>query len=180
MIIKKLLEGKAVNIRSAEIDDAEFILTLRLDPNLNKHIGRTSPSVEDQKEWIRQQQRKSDDFYLILESTNGERIGTGGIYDITDSNFSIGRWIIQKNTAPKIALESIMMVYHFCFFELGLEIANFDVRQENKSVINYHLSYGAEIYKSSESDVYFQFKKADFRKMLLKFERYHSICMDFN
>ncbi|SFI09237.1 GNAT family N-acetyltransferase [Halpernia frigidisoli] len=175
MILNGNLCGKNVIIRSVVVDDAEFILELRLNPELNKYLNTTSPQLEKQKNWISDQIKKENDYYLMLLSKSGDKVGTGGVYDIKDQIFTCGRWIIKKHTSPVIAVESIILTYNFAFYDLKLQKAEFEVRKDNKKVINFHLSYGAKIYKETDTDVYFEFFKDDFEKMLVKFQNFHTI-----
>ena len=48
MIYDNVLKGKFVNLRSVLTSDSEFILKLRLDENLNKHINKVDNDLEKQ------------------------------------------------------------------------------------------------------------------------------------
>ncbi|WP_231427793.1 GNAT family N-acetyltransferase [Pedobacter sp. Leaf250] len=175
MILKEPLIGKHVSLRSAAIDDAEFILDLRLDPERNQFINATPQSVDSQRNWIADQLIRSGDYYFILENRSGENVGTGGIYNIIDGKFNCGRWIIKKHTSPAIAIESIVLSYHFAFNQLQLEVAEFEVRKDNVKVVNFHLSYGAVKKSETDIDVFFEFPKNNFHEMLQKFRNFHTL-----
>ncbi len=72
----EIISGKYVNLRIATEADAEFILELRLNPQLNKFIGATDPSVEKQRTWIRNSANNPGDFHFIIEDKAGKRYGT--------------------------------------------------------------------------------------------------------
>ncbi|WP_407535981.1 hypothetical protein QCB49_00815 [Cetobacterium somerae] len=43
------IKGEFINLKSVEISDAEFILNLRQNKELNRFISSTSVNLEDQK-----------------------------------------------------------------------------------------------------------------------------------
>jgi len=61
MILRKNLIGKNLHMRPVTVDDAQFILDLRLDPDLNKYLNKTSPSLKNQIEWINDQIKRQND-----------------------------------------------------------------------------------------------------------------------
>jgi len=48
-----LLESKSIRLRLVEENDAEFILSLRLDPKYNNFISKVDNDIAAQKSWIR-------------------------------------------------------------------------------------------------------------------------------
>ena len=44
-----LIYGKNIDLRPVEIDDAEFILSLRIDPKLNQYLSPVENDLEKQK-----------------------------------------------------------------------------------------------------------------------------------
>lgn len=114
MILSKRLIGKNLEIRSATVEDAQFILDLRLDLELNRFLSVTSPDLERQKKWISDQLQMEDDYYFLLEDKNGDKIGTGGIYNIEGKKFSCGRWIIKKNFTC-YSSRKYNSILQFCF-----------------------------------------------------------------
>lgn len=177
MIIKTFIKGKNIQLRSVKISDAEFILSLRLNPELNKHLNSTSPDLEAQKNWIEKQRNREQDYYFIIEGFNGIPLGTVSVYEINDSEktFNWGRWIIVKDSPFYIAIESTILVYNFAFNILNLQKAISEVRIENKNVIKFHLSYGSEIYKKDDQNIYYTFDREYFPKLLKMFRSMHNL-----
>jgi hypothetical protein len=48
-----VVKGKNINLRVVEVVDAEFILELRLDEGLNKHLSYVENDVIKQRNWIK-------------------------------------------------------------------------------------------------------------------------------
>ena len=45
-----LIYGNNIDLRPVEIDDAEFILSLRIDPKLNQYLSPVENDLEKQRE----------------------------------------------------------------------------------------------------------------------------------
>jgi RimJ/RimL family protein N-acetyltransferase len=169
--------GNTIIFKQVQVEDAEFILSLRLDNSLNKYLNETSPDIEKQRQWIKEQQNKENDYYFIILNKDYEKLGTVGIYEINweKKTFNWGRWILKKSTSINVAVESMLLTYKVAFNELNLETALSDVRIENTTVINFHLSYGAFIYKVDKVNVYYKFKIDQYNDLLIKYRRFISV-----
>lgn len=157
--------AKTIKFRLITIDDAEFILSLRTDGNLNKHLSQTSSSVAQQKEWIlnyKKREGKGDEYYFIIcRNDNDEAVGTVRLYDFINDkkSFCWGSWILNENKTKYAAMESAFLVYQIAFEKLGFERAHFDVRRENIKVIAFHQKMGAEIVAENNLDIFLKLKK---------------------
>jgi hypothetical protein len=169
--------GKRIQLRSSIEEDAAFILSLRLNPLLNKHLNATSPDVEDQKRWINMVYNKPGDYNFTIMDLQGNRLGAVAIYQIDEQErtFNWGRWIIHPDAPMYTALESAILIYHVAFDILNMKKALSDVRIENKNVVKFHLSYGARIYRESELDIFYEFGKDQFPGLLKKFSGFHNL-----
>ena len=58
-----LIYGNNIDLRPVEIDDAEFILSLRIDPKLNQYLSPVENDLEKQREWIKNYRLYSRDLY---------------------------------------------------------------------------------------------------------------------
>lgn len=174
MILKDILTKCQLSIRSVEIDDAAFILKLRLDIKKSKFLNNVEDSLEKQKQWIQEQRFRENDYYFIIEDQKKNKIGTVGLYDINikESSFNWGRWIIIDNAPPTTFILSTYLIYYLGFHILGLKKAISDVRIANSNVINFHISYGAIIYKVDSLNIYYEFQHDKFPIFNKKFNRY--------
>lgn len=143
-----LLESKTIYLRLAEVEDASFIHSLRINEKLNKHISKVTGSVDDQAEWLRrykEKESKEQEFYfIILRRDNNNAIGTVRLYGITDDNrFCWGSWILNSDKTVTAAIESAYLLYKFAFEEMKYQSAYFQVDKKNIQVISFHRKTGA-------------------------------------
>jgi RimJ/RimL family protein N-acetyltransferase len=170
------IKGKNIFLRPVNEDDAEFILSLRLNDRLNKFINKVSPSIEIQKSWINNQRIREGDYYFLILDKDKNAIGTISVYDINFENktFNWGRWILKHNAPIYAMIESTLLVYHYAFRILELSKALSDVRLGNYKVINFHLSYGAKIYKIDEQNAYYTFESSQFKYLINRYKGFYN------
>ena len=153
---------KNTKLSLAQVGDAEFILSLRLDPSLNKYLSQVDDSLDQQREWLRtykKRQARRSEFYFIIKDLDDDRLGTVRLYDFQPGSFCWGSWIVKPGSPRKTAFESALNVYEFAFSVLGFSASHFDVRNDNDKVIKFHERMGARIVRSDSLDTYFVFDK---------------------
>jgi len=178
MLLHSPLVGKRIVLRSVVESDAQFILTLRSNPDLNQFIHDTDPSLEKQREWTRTQQQRAGDFYMIIEDHTKRSLGTIGVYNINreKKTFEWGRWLIVPGAPFHVAAESALLAYSFAFNDLMLEMAIFVVKTRNITVCNYFkTALRSEIIERDDEDTWFRFQKKDFGPLLVKFKEFHNL-----
>lgn len=166
--------GKYCNLRLAQIEDSETILKLRMDPRLNLYISRVENSIDQQKAWMVEylkRELEGLEYYFVITNHSMEIIGTFRIYniDLKERTFTSGSWIVKNGENPFISIESILAGYSFAFNILGLAQDYFDVREGNKPVQKFHLSYGAKIIGKRNDDVLFSLDKNGYNRCLEKY-----------
>ncbi|WP_368160636.1 GNAT family N-acetyltransferase [Aeromonas sp. R5-3] len=171
-------KAKTISVRLIDVGDAEFILSLRTDGRLNRHLSQTSSSLEQQRDWIKnykERESQGDEYYFIIyRNDNNEAVGTVRLYDfIRDKkSFCWGSWILNENKTKYAAMESAFLVYQIAFEKLGFERAHFDVRRENVKVIAFHQKMGAKVVSENDLDLFFEIEKnaiSDARNKLSRF-----------
>lgn len=170
------LESNSIKMRFVEEKDAEFILSLRLDPKYNSYISKVNNDVVEQRTWISKYkilENSKTEFYFIIERLDGTPCGTVRVYDLTHDSFCWGSWILNENKTRYSAIESALLVYKFGFSDLGFKKSHFDVMKENQSVINFHKKLGAEIVGEDHNNFYFEIteneieiKKSQLKRLL--------------
>jgi len=159
------ITGKFVDFREIKLDDAEFVLSLRLDPDLNKYLSETNPDLIKQRKWIEKYlENNSEEWYFIIQNKKSEPIGTVRIYDIKGDSFCWGSWIIKPSERYYASFEACIMLYEYAFYTLGFERSHWDVRKENQKIINFHERFGAKIVKEDELNYYYIFEKEVYDK----------------
>lgn len=157
-----MITGKNINLRYAHRDDAEFILTLRLDPNLNKFLSVVKNDISQQRRFIQECSNIHNEYYFVIENKMLNPVGTIRIYNIREKVFCWGSWIVKPEARKYATFESIFLLYQYAFITLGLDLTRFDVRKNNKKALNFYLRFGAVIYDETEEDLLMMFTKEDF------------------
>lgn len=143
-----------------------------MDPEKNQYISNTDSDLAKQEEWLRHYTNKSNEAYFIIENKEGGSVGTVRMYDAKADSFCWGSWIIKQSTPFFIALESAMMIYDYAFCTLKFKQSHFDVRKDNKKVIEFHLRTGAKLVDSDEQNLYFVITPKDLLKFKSKYSKY--------
>lgn len=167
--MKNFVQGKYVCIRDVELDDAEFILSLRCDKTKAKYLHKTEYDILKQQEYIKSYQSKNDEWYFIIERNNHQKIGTYRIYDLKEDSFCIGSWLMIDGCSPSEVMEGEYLVKMFAFNTTGFDKFHFDVRKENKKVVQYHKMLGAKIVGETELDYLFECTKSDYMENVRRF-----------
>ena len=166
------IKGKNINLREVNVDDAEFILSLRTDPRYNEHLGKTENNISSQIRYIEQNLKKKDDFYFIVEAKDRKRFGCIRIYNIKNGIFNYGSWIMIKESPPYFALETNFLLLDFAYYYLKLKKTEFEVRKGNSRVVAFHKRMGAKIIHEDDLNYYFLQTKEDYENVRKKYSRY--------
>jgi RimJ/RimL family protein N-acetyltransferase len=166
--------GQAIDLRLVEVDDAAFILGLRLDPRLSRFLSPTPPSIESQRRWLadyKDRERQGNEYYFIIESKERQPCGTVRLYDFRGDSFSWGSWVIRPGSPPWISVESALLVYRCGFEELGFAESHFEVCKDNARVVAFHRRFGAQVVCEDDRHYYFRFLKASFFAVRERYEK---------
>lgn len=170
-----IIYGKNINMRTVEIEDAEFIYNMRQNQTKTKYLSKVSGTVETQKEWIKNYKQREEDkkeFYFVIESKNQEKLGLVRMYDFKNDSFCWGSWLIREDAPKSTAIESALQIYEFGFYNLGFIKSHFDVRKGNDKVVAFHQRFGAKIVDEDKLNHFFNFEKSDYEVTKEKYRRY--------
>lgn len=174
-------QTKHLYLRLIQELNVDFLLSLRLNQNLNTYLNTVSNDREQQLSWLKnykERERQGLDYYFIIVDKELGDIGLVRVYDIDYANksFTWGSWIIREENRPKYAaIESALLVYEFAYNELGLILAKFDVRNDNLGVIKFHTRFGASYLFKNELDSYFELTKTKYTQ--LKYSQYYKFLL---
>lgn len=146
--------------------DAEFILSLRTDPNKNKYIHSTDSDIEKQREWIREYKKREDlslEYYFIYEK-DGTPIGVNRIYDIEDDHCTEGSWICLPLEDSSLTIATALIIRDIIFEIFDFDYDVFNVSIGNKKVKKFHLISGANIIREDSEQYYFLLDKGSYFK----------------
>jgi len=163
------VSGSRLQFRNATDADADFILSLRLDPNKNRHLSATSPDREAQVRWLRGYRDDDEQVYFIIEDGDGRPVGTVRLYDRRGPSFCWGSWILADNAPRSAAIESTVLVYSIAT-ALGFTRAHFDVRKDNKKVWEYHERLGAERVGEDGEDFFYAMEEEAICELLRRYQ----------
>jgi len=167
--------GRNINLRTVTIEDAEFVLSLRMDSDRNKFISNVDNDICKQVEWIESykiRESKKIEYYFVIENKTREQLGVVRLYDFVNESFCWGSWIIKKGSPPYASIESALLVYELSFYHLLFDSSHFDVRKENIKVIDFHIRFGAKIISDDELNYYFKYNKIDYESIKSKYKKY--------
>jgi len=161
--------------RLVEIEDAEFIVSLRNDEKLSRHINATSAQIEDQINWLKEykiREERGRDFYIIcLKEDRTTKLGLNRIYDITADYFEFGSWVYSPEADSNTSILGDLFVKSLAFEKLHLKICNLQVRKKNRRVLWYTKSFNPIMVGEDELSYYFELNHDNFsmqRAKLLK------------
>ena len=138
------IEGKYVNLREVQIEDAAFILSLRCDPKKSRFLHKTENNLEKQIDYLKHYFSLDNEWYFVVENKK---------------QYTGGSWLMKDGSLPEETLEGSMLAREMAYEKLGFELDCFDVRKGNKKVVRYHQMWGAKIVGESDIDYFFELTK---------------------
>lgn len=167
-----LIEGKNINFRKVVESDAAFILNLRLDNRSNQFMTKTDNDLNKQIQWIRDYQKRPQEYYFIIESKEKEDYGTIRIDASRQDSFCLGSWIIKKGAPGTVAIECVLLTYEFGFYKLGYKNCHFNVIKDNLKVVNFHKRFGAQVVFEDEKKIYFNFTIENYQQSKQRYSKF--------
>ncbi len=158
---------KHVRLRPARPEDAAFVFSLRTDPTRNAFISKVDDKLESQRNWLLayvEREKAGLEYYFIVESLEGEDLGTVRIYDLGPNDFEWGSWVMKPGAPPQASVESALGIYEFGFGPLGKSSCRFEVFRKNESVVAFKRRFGAEVLDDDGTTVRFRLTAADYQK----------------
>ena len=155
----KLFEKYGLLFRPVEISDSKFIVKLRTDSKLSKHISQTSSNISLQKDWISKYKKREavglEYYFVVLKDT--VPCGTVRIYNIKPKEFEIGSWLFKNDIDVNIPILADIGIREFGIDTIkGAESIVFEVRKNNKQVVKYHKRYQPIVTGEDEQNYYFK------------------------
>jgi RimJ/RimL family protein N-acetyltransferase len=130
-----VLEGGGIRLRPADYTDSEFIVKLRTSSHVVGTVGDTSPSIKSQDSWFDAYFLRENDYYFVVETQEGRRIGTYGVYDIKEQSGELGRIVFLPDT-PQYVVPAVVLIVDWCFSQLGLTELRGTTVTTNRTVLS--------------------------------------------
>jgi hypothetical protein len=160
-IIELPLSRYGLVVRYVVKKDAEFILSLRTNPFLARHLNETSTNLDRQISWIesyKERESKGLEHYFIFEK-KGVKVGLIRIYNISEKNATSGSWLCLPNISYEIPIIILVIMREFFFETLNLTTEIMDTRRNNKQVIKTHHLFGAVVTGKDDIDVFHELSR---------------------
>lgn len=136
------IEGFGYRLRPVRVNDAQFIIDVRLeDAERNKFLHQISSDVSEQEKWINDYFERPGDYYFVIENRiTGCPEGLIAFYNEKDGKAEWGRWIVKKDSLS--ATESVDLLYRAAFEMVGLKELYCRTIKDNVDVVSFHNSIG--------------------------------------
>ncbi|MDB5948082.1 MAG: hypothetical protein JWQ33_3108 [Ramlibacter sp.] len=165
----KLVAGRSLSLRNVVVEDAQFILSLRLDPRKSRHLSATSSDLDDQVSWLRNYEGSADQAYFIVSDNEGRRLGCLRIYDAVGDSYCWGSWLMVDGLGPLVSIEAVLLVYAYAR-HLGFRSARLNVMKANTYVWRFHEKiFGARKVAETGEEYFYE---VDGPRILESLEKY--------
>lgn len=162
------IEKYGLKVQLVNENDADFILSLRADPNRTKHMVTLENDIEKQKKWIREYKKREEegiDYYFIFSDTEENPIGVSRFshIDFIEKTAKSSSWVAIEGLIYE-PLKMVLMSNEIIFNSLGIETSWGEVFKNNNSVIKIFKLFGYKFKDSGLDYYYFTIEKNDFFK----------------
>jgi hypothetical protein len=165
------LERYGLQVRLVTENDAQFIVDLRTDSRLSKHISITSSDIGKQQQWIqnyKQREEEGEEYYFIIQ-LDGVPIGTYRLYNIEGDRFTSGSWLFSSESPTGASILGALLCKEIAYNELGLKRDFGDTRKDNKRVLRHNMTFEPVIVGEDELNLYFETPKENFERIKVKY-----------
>lgn len=152
--------------RLVEERDAEFILSLRTDPRLAKHVSPVSNELETQQTWIRNYKGREllgQEYYFLYSNEQNEPQGVFRLYNIEGDTVTSGSWLAKSGGDELNAIKADLFLTTAIFEEFKFERCLIDVRKDNKKLVRYHKMFFT-VTGEDDLNVYMYMNAADYQR----------------
>ena len=144
MVYDGIIKGLTVDMRSVVPDDAEATYAMRMDKDKVRYMHKISGTVDDQRAYIVNQNKKPGDYLFLVLDKSGKPIGMRGIYDVKEDSAESGRTIGYGDAFQNV--EALLLGFDFAFEKLEVTKVFMDAAADNSSVRGIQQQLGAVEY----------------------------------
>lgn len=155
-----------LKVRLVNESDAEFILSLRTNPNRTKFMITLDNEIENQIRWIqeyKEREREGLDYYFIYSKYEGRPIGLNRISHV-DFHTKTGKassWIAIEGLKYE-PITMLLLGNEIVFNSIGLEMSWGEVHKNNNRVIKIFKLFGYKVVDTETEYCNFTLQKNDF------------------
>lgn len=145
------LRGYGIQLRPVNVNDASFILDLRNMPHAQNNIPSLNITLEQEQHWLSKNIHDPNDYFYIIESYSGKKLGTISVYSIDYKNHVAeeGRLVILPISLAMVP--AFILLFDFCFYTLQLALLTSWCVATNKKMIAFKYESGCQENPSVKS-----------------------------
>ena len=167
------IEGKYVNLREVQIEDAAFILKLRTEGKGVCFLHKTDPDINKQIQYLKRYKTLDNEWYFIVEDKKTHKpLGCISAYEIDENSARTGRWVMSPESTIQQSLESDLLIKLFVYYTLEKDYVKSDTRHSNRNILNFFKLWNYEVVSSDDELVYTVLSKETFEKQRKAMERF--------
>ncbi len=147
-----------LHVRLAVPSDAEFVVRLRTDPKLSRHLHQVQADVEGQRKWLesyKERERRGEELYFVFEKPAGTPLGLCRIYGIEADRFTVGSWIFDPASPAGAAILADLITRELAYELMPGKTLFFDVRKDNITVLRYQATFRPTQVGEDEDNIYY-------------------------
>ena len=170
--MKIFIKGKSINLREVNLDDAEFILSLRQDEKLNKFLKKVDNDIEKQKNYIKNYKNNEQDSYFVIEGKDKEKYGTIRFININKEYFEGASFVVSRKAPYFAGIEAYLLFCDYGFFGQKKVKLLKNVKKQNIKVYNFYRRTGSTITNEDKEYYYFCCGIETYKKFRERCKRY--------
>ncbi len=154
-----------LDCRLVDEGDVDFILTLRTNKELTKHIHQTEDNRDLQITWLRGYKKREEEGreYYFIFFYQGKPVGLNRLYNRSELYAVTGSWLCDPDTESWIPIAINMLFNEVVFDVLNIQLVVCDVRKTNKMVNRYHKMVGdVKVHESEIDNFYYRTRNTFF------------------
>lgn len=174
--LDEFLVGMNIKLDLVKVEDANFLLKLRTESNLNKYLSKVDDSLEKQEKWIQnykmREYAKKEYYFKCMDKLNNN-VGFARLYNIDYENkmLTFGSFIMGENKPQYAALETMILLMQIAFDFLKMEKVVLDVRKKNLHAKRFYERFGFEKYNQNDIDEFYELNRDKFIDLYTR--KYH-------
>ncbi|MGY4537068.1 RimJ/RimL family protein N-acetyltransferase [Mucilaginibacter sp. UYNi724] len=152
--------------RLVEENDAAFILGMRTDPKLSRHVSPVENDLDAQKSWIcnyKQREARAEEYYFLYTDMQNQPLGVFRLYNIDGATVTSGSWLAERDNNALDSIKADLFLTSIIFEELNFECCMIDVRKENKKLVRYHKMFFTQTGED-EQNIYLEMRREGYMR----------------
>ena len=167
------LNRYGLNVRLVTEEDAEFILNLRIDPDLGNYMHTVSNEIQAQVEWIREYKKRELEGieYYFIYFRNELPLGVNRMTNIREDSWMGASLIFKKDSGSGTSILASLIQYHIGFEILDKSVHFGDQLKNNKTAIRFNKYLGSDFIHEDKKVFYIILSKRVYLKTKEKVEK---------